>query len=411
MRKEKAIFLVDMQSFYASIEKADHPELKDKPVVVSGDPERRSGIILAACPLAKAYGVETAETLWQAQQKCPHAVVVRPRMQRYIDVSVRITQILETFTDLVEPYSIDEQFLDVTGSQKLFGDPLTIAQKVQRAIMAETGVYARIGIGPNKVLAKIACDNFAKKNETGIFRLTRENMGKYMWPLPVEKMFGVGSRMKRHLNNMGIRTIGHLANFPLERLKKRWGINGIVLHMTANGIDYSPVSPQTHERQKAIGHHMTLPRDYRRADEIKVVLLELSEEVCRRARRKGVMGRTVSVGCRGADFAFPTGFHRQRTLPEPTNDGMDVFRAVWELFLRHWDEEPVRSVGVALSNLCSDKEFQLSLFEDKEKKRRLGYAMDAIKDRFGAAAIVRAVSLTEAGQAFERAKKIGGHYK
>ncbi|AQS55805.1 MAG: DNA polymerase IV [Novibacillus thermophilus] len=409
--KGKVIFLVDMQSFYASIEKADRPELKDKPVVVSGDPERRNGIILAACPVAKKYGVKTAEALWQALQKCPQAVVIKPRMQYYLDVSLAITDILERFTDLVEPYSVDEQFMDVTGSQRLFGDPLTIAKKVQKCIEKETGVYARVGIGPNKLLAKVACDNFAKKNETGIFWLTKENMKTHMWPLPVGKLFGVGSRMNRHLLLMGIHTIGGLANYPLDKLKKRWGINGHVLWMSANGIDYSPVRPDTFQTQKAIGHHMTLPRDYRRQESIKVVLLELCEEVCRRARQHHVMGHTVSVGARGADFDFPTGFHRQATMAYPTNNTADIFKTAWKLFLTFWDREPVRSLGVTLSQLCSDRTFQLNLFEDVEQKLRIGYVMDEIKNRFGPTAIVRASSLTDAGQAFERAKKLGGHSK
>lgn len=191
--KEKVIFLADMQSFYASVEKAERPELKDQPVVVSGDPQRRSGIILAACPIAKAYGVKTAEALWQAQQKCPHVTVIRPRMQKYIDVSVQITRIFEQYTDLVEPYSIDEQFLDVTGSQRLFGSPEEIACKVQQQIWKETGVWARIGIGPNKVLAKICCDIMAKKSASGIHRWTEETFRDEMWPLPW-KLFSASDR-------------------------------------------------------------------------------------------------------------------------------------------------------------------------------------------------------------------------
>lgn len=409
--KEKVIFLVDMQSFYASVEKADNPKLQDIPVIVSGDPKRRSGIILAACPLAKQYGVETAEPLWRALQKCPHAVIVRPRMEHYINVSLQITSILERFTDLVEPFSVDEQFMDVTGSQTLFGDPLTIARKVQRAIKRETGVFARVGIGPNKLLAKMACDHFAKKNDTGIFWLTKENMKKQMWPLPLKKLFGIGSRMERHLTLMGLQTIGDLAQYSLERLKKRWGINGHVLWLSANGMDYSPVTPHTFLKQKAIGHHMTLPWDYKSASDIRVVLLELCEEVCRRARKNRVMGQTVSVGCRGADFDFPSGFHRQTKLPEPTNVTREVFQAAWELFTIHWDGQPIRSLGVHLSQLTSDEAFQLNLFENREKMIRLGYVTDFIKDKYGPTAIIRAVSLMPAGQALDRAKKIGGHYK
>ncbi|ARW07385.1 MULTISPECIES: DNA polymerase IV [Bacillus] len=412
MMKEKVIFLVDMQSFYASVEKAENPHLKNRPVIVSGDPKRRSGVVLAACPLAKKKGVANASRLWEAQEKCPEAVVLRPRMQRYIDVSLQITAILEEYTDMVEPYSIDEQFMDVTGSQKLFGRPEDIARSIQDRVMREMGVYARVGIGPNKALAKIACDNFAKKNASGIFYLTENNMKTHMWPLPVGCLFGVGSRMKHHLRRMGISTIGGLAAFPVELLKKKWGINGHVLWMTANGIDYSPVTTASLDGQKAIGHGMTLPKDYEHFDrEIKVVLLELCEEVCRRSRRSGAMGQTVSVSCRGADFDIPTGFHRQVKLSEPTNRTQDVYRAVCRLFLAFWDGKPVRRLGVSLSQLSSDDVWQLNLFHDYAKNMSLGYVMDGIKSRFGDTAIVRASSLTAAGQAFERAAKIGGHYK
>ncbi|WP_100013233.1 DNA polymerase IV [Lentibacillus sediminis] len=408
---KKVIFLVDMLSFYASVEKAEHPELQDKPLVVSGDPERRSGIILAACPLAKKAGVETAEALWQAKAKCPGAVIVRPRMEHYIKVSAQITTILEQFTDLVEVYSIDEQFMDITGSQSLFGNPHTIAKQVQEAIMEDTGVYARVGIAPNKILAKIACDNFAKKNAAGIFELNETNMKEKMWALPVGKLHGVGSRMERHLQRMGIEDIGQLANFPLGILRKRWGVNGELLWQSANGADPSPVSPDTHTQQKAVGHHMTLPRDYQTFEEVKVILLELSEEVARRTRAEKSRGNTVSVGIRGADLAFPTGFHRQMKLHTATNFGMDIYHAAVKLFCTYWDGTPVRSVGVTLSQLQPDNPQQLNLFDFSLKKERLSQAMDEIHKRYGPAALVRAASLSAAGQAYIRAEKIGGHYK
>ncbi|TCS95103.1 DNA polymerase IV [Hazenella coriacea] len=409
---EPVIFLVDMQSFYASVEKALRPELKERPLVVSGDPERRHGVVLAACPIAKSYGIKNAETLWEAQKSCPQLVVVRPRMKLYLNMSLRITEILEQFSDQVEPYSIDEQFIAVHGSQQLFGKPEEIAVKIQKEIQQQIKVYARVGIGPNKVLAKMACDHFAKKNESGIFWLTHENMEEYLWPLPIGKLFGVGSRMNRHLQRIGIRTIGELAQFPLERLKKRWGINGHVLWMTANGIDSSPVTKQTFQQQKAVGHHMTLPRDYRTEEEIQVVLLELCEEVCRRTRHHHLMGQTIHVGCRSANFDRPTGFYRQMKLPEPTNQTMVIFKYAWQLFRKFWDEQPIRSLGISLSQLQQDDTIQLNLFNPhQEKQVKLGYVMDEIKERFGTTAILRASSLTSAGQAVERSRKIGGHYK
>jgi nucleotidyltransferase/DNA polymerase involved in DNA repair len=181
--------------------------------------------------------------------------------------------------------------------------------------------------------------------------------------------------------------------------------------MTANGIDHSPVTTRSFQKRKGIGHHMTLPRDYRTAEEIQVVMLELCEEVCRRARRHHLMGRTIHVGVRGANYDFPTGFHRQTTLLHPTYDTMTIFQHAWKLFLQFWDEEPIRSLGVQLGQLQSDRNIQLDLFQDREKKLRLGFVMDEIKDRFGSTAILRASSLHPASQAKERAHKIGGHYK
>jgi len=411
MKRKRVVFLADMQSFYASVEKAANPAIRNQPVVVAGDPKRRSGIILAACPIAKSYGVSTAEALWQAQQKCRHLIVVRPRMEMYIHVSLQITKIFEAFTDLVEPFSIDEQFLDVTGSVSLFGDPWQIAALIRQRVLLETGVVCRIGIGENKLLAKMACDSFAKKQEKGIFWLTKEQLPETLWPLPVEKLYGVGSRMKRHLNRIGIYRIGQLAAYSPQVLARKWGINGDVLWRTAHGLDDSPVSPNAHYVQKGIGHQMTLPRDFHTASDMKVVLLELCEEVCRRARSKQLMGGVVSVGCRGADFEHPTGFWRQMKLAECTNDAMTLYQAACEVFDRHWEGTPVRSIGVQLGKLVSDQVYQLSLFDDKVKQRSLALCMDNIRAKYGNDSILRAVSLLPAGQARERARKIGGHYK
>ncbi|WP_211745290.1 DNA polymerase IV [Paenibacillus sp. Marseille-Q4541] len=411
-RKKRVIMLADCQSFYASVEKSAHPEYVDRPLVVAGDPARRSGIILAACPLAKAYGITTAERLSDALAKCPDVVVVRPRMAEYIRVSLHITSILQSYTDLVEPYSIDEQFLDVTGSLGLFGTAEEIAYQIQQQVKQETGVYVRIGISDTKVVSKMACDLFAKKNETGICTLPKEEIASTLWPIPIREMFMVGSRMAHHFYKMGIHTIGDLAHTPLPRLRDRWGVNGEVLWRIANGIDDSPVRPSTFsQQQKGIGHQMTLPRDYTTWSEIRIVLLELAELVTRRAREKGLMGSVVSVGCRGIDFDKPTGFSRQMKIDEPTQITAEVYKAASELFQRHWDGQPVRRVGVSLTDLVPDTEYQLTWFDDREQQRELEKATDAIKRRFGDTAIIRASSLQNAGQAHDRSRKIGGHYR
>ena len=291
------VMMADMQSFYASVEKACRPETAGKPVVVAGDPKIRSGIILAACPIAKRYGVSTAEPLGEALNKCAELIVVRPRMQTYIDVSMQITRILERYSDAVEPFSIDEQFCELTGSLHLAGgDAEEAARRMQREIWEKTGVYARIGISDTKVLAKMACDQYAKKLATGIFTLLRSQIEEKLWPLPVQGMFGVGSRMMRHLNRMGIYTIGDLARTPLAALKRRWGINGEVLWRIAHGIDDSKVEPGTHEgAQQAIGHGMTLPRDYAEASEIETVLLGINIKICVHKTKKPLIAWKNSV--------------------------------------------------------------------------------------------------------------------
>lgn len=408
---EKTIFLVDMQSFYASIEKAANPALETKPVIVSGDPNQRSGIILAACPLAKQQGVKTAEALWQAQIKCPNAMIVQPRMQLYIDVSYQITQLLEQFSDLIEPYSIDEQFVDVTASLSLFGTPMEIAKKMRQVIWEDIGINARIGIGPNKVLAKMACDIYAKRVPEGIFQLDEANMKSHLWKLSIDNLFGVGANMQRHLTRMGLHTIGNVANYPVRLLKKRWGINGEVLWQSANGIDESSVSTRTHQQQKAIGHHMTLPHDYYRLEDIHVVLLELSEEVARRVRRQNYWGSQVAISARGIDVHLKTGFHRQQKLATATHFASDIYQVASQIFRKYWDGSPVRSIGITLSQLERREAYQLSLFDQIEEKEALSRVLDEVHDKYGMTAIVRASSLLTAGQVYERAKKIGGHYK
>ncbi|MDQ0876511.1 nucleotidyltransferase/DNA polymerase involved in DNA repair [Paenibacillus sp. V4I3] len=345
---------------------------------------------------------------------------MRPHMQHYIDVSLQITKIYEEFTDLVEIFSIDEQFLDVTASLSMFGDPITIAKTIQLKVFSQTGVKVRIGISSNKILAKIATDIWAKKNESGIFTLHPSDVEKYLWEQPVSKMFGVGSRMTAHFAKLGMYLIGDVARTPLPQLKNKFrarfgkqsDIHAEVMWRTANGLDDSPVTPGTFDTPpKSVGHMMTLPRDYADSSEVDTILLELTEEVCRDCRRKGYMASIVTVSCMCSPFDAPTGFSRQMKMPDPTNHTSTVFQAVKKLFYKFWDTMPVRRAGVMLSQLVDDDTYQLTLFEDQIKARALEKVTDSIKDRFGNAAIVRASSLTTAGQAQNRALKIGGHYK
>lgn len=406
---QRVIFLADMESFFAFVEVAERPELSGRPVVVAGDPTRRHGIILAATKEAKRCGVKTAMPIFAAERLCPELIIVRPRMARYIEVSLMISNILYRYSDQLEPYSIDEQFLDMTHTLHLFGTREAVARQIQKAILEETGVRARIGVAPNKLLAKMACEVRAKKLPEGIFVTDGRDMKQWMHPLPVEELFGVGARMKRHLNGLGIRTIGQLAHFPRERLRRRFGVVGERLWRHANGIDPSPVTPLDEEVQKGIGHGVTLPYDYRDRRAIMVVLLELTEEVCRRARQHGLKGRTVFLGVRGADFMKSSGFGRQMKLSEATFLTSEVYPVVRMLFDRYWQGQAVRQLSVALGDLEKHEDAQLTLFYDRMRASTLAYTVDHLKARFGATSVLRAVSLLPGSVSFDRARKIGGH--
>ncbi|WP_168121935.1 DNA polymerase IV [Paenibacillus sp. HB172176] len=419
MCPERSILLVDGQSFYASVEKAAHPELKDMPVAVA-DPERRSGIILAACPLAKAQGVTTASRVSEALAACKDLVIIRPRMQRYITISLLMTEIFEAITPLVEPYSIDEQFLDVTGSQCLYGSAEETARHIQQRIMLSTGVWSRVGIGPTKVLAKTATDNFAKRHPDGIYRLDHSNIEKELWPMPVQQMFMVASRMTRRFVMWGIHTIGDIARMELPDFKrlmrrmmgKQSDIQAEYYWQTARGIDPSPVTPSIRGALKSVSHGKALRASlYTKKEDIEVVLLELCAEVCRRARNIGIQGRVVVLGLGETDGLHAHSFGRQLTLPYPTNLTRELRAAILRLFHEYWGGMPVSYITVALAQLAKDDIQYLDLFEDRAKTYDLERAMDGIKDRFGDTAILRASSLLEAGIARERAGQIGGHYK
>lgn len=406
---KRVVFLIDMMSFYASVEKVYHPHLSQHPVVVAGNPDRRSGVILAACPVAKSHGIKTAQALWEAQSLCPEVTVLKPRMQLYIDISTQINELFLTYTDQVEPFSVDESFIELTGTVHQ-SRPEQAAKSLQKAILRQFGIHARIGIGENKILAKSACDLQAKKRPGGIFHLPKNRLSDDFWPFAIGELFGVGNRMEKHFMQTGIRKIGHLANYPVEELQHRWGINGELLWQYANGIDPSPVTPDTHQQKKSIGHGMTLPRDYHQRAEIFVVLRELAEEVARRTRDERLIGHQLSLGI-GGTYENPVGFSRQLTLNMATNDGRVIYHACQKLFDRHWLGTPVRRIGVSLEKVEPDTYRQLSLFDEVEDRSSLNQTLDALKDRYGGGIIMYASSLTDAGQALERSKKIGGHYK
>ncbi|NLA26258.1 MAG: DNA polymerase IV, partial [Firmicutes bacterium] len=280
MDQRKTILLADAESFYASVEIARNPSLRGKPVAVCGDPALRHGIVLAATREAKAFGVKTGQPAWECRRLCPGVIFVRPHMKKYLEYSLEMTRIFEQFTDRVVPYSIDEQFLDLSGCRRLWGEPHEAALRIIRQVWDETGIRCRIGLGENPLQAKMACDRFAKKRADAFFELNSANYADHVWPLPVGELFGVGLRMESHLQRMAVRTIGQLARLPREIPTRRWGVNGLLLWLNARGIDYSTLQSGAPAPRKGVGHCATLPRDYASRQEIETVLLELTEEVC-----------------------------------------------------------------------------------------------------------------------------------
>lgn len=396
------ILLADMNAFFASVHQAMDPGLRGKPVIVGGDPAKRHGIVLAASYEAKACGVKTGMAVWEARNLCPEGIFLKPRHGRYINFSARIIRIMRDFSPLVEPFSIDEAFMDVSGCGHLFGSSLEIALKLRERIKREVGVLCSVGVAPNKLLAKMAA---GMQKPDGLTVLDFPDVPDKVWPLPVRELFGVGDRLEKRLRDLNIHTIGELARYPLPVLRKRFGLIGHILSLSANGVDYSPVDPHSLERVKSIGHQITLPRDYRGYRQIKVVILELCEIVCRRVRLGGFVGRTVNLTLKDADFLWMS---RARTMTYPSASTGDIYRVAVELLHQHWPSwKPVRMVGVSLAGLVKNTAEQIDLFGEVEKARLLNSACDRIKDRFGEQSILRAVSLTPDGVLLERNGETG----
>ncbi len=386
---ERAILLADMNSFFASVHQALDPELRGKPVIVAGDPEKRHGIVLTASYEAKKKGIKTGMGLWEARRRCPEGIFIKPQYHLYVDFSSRILRIMNDFTPLVEPFSIDEAFLDVTGSQKLFGSPVDIARRLKERIRREIGITCSIGVGPNKLLAKMAA---GMQKPDGLTVINHQDIPSSLWPLPVRELFGVGPNYERHLHRLNIHTIGDLAKYPSAILKKKFGLYGETLWLSANGIDFSPVDPDSLNRVKSIGQQITLPRDYR-GEEIKTVILELADLVAYRARTREYLGKTVALTLRDPNFRWVS---RMQTLREPTNLAADIAVAAFELLQRHWSLEwPVRLVGITLANLLPFRLRQVTLFGNREKIREIEKACDRVRDRYGQTTVFRAVSLKE----------------
>ena len=387
----RVVGLVDMNSFYASVYQAENPELQDKEVIVAGDPQQRTGIVLASSYPAKAKGIKTGMPIWEARKLCPEGIFLKPDFPLFFDYSSRILKIARDFTDQIESFSVDEFFMEITHIINLWGPPEEIAMMLKKRIRDEVGVLCSVGIGPNKLIAKMAAGLMKPDGLTLI--PTVQEYRNIFFDKPVRKLFGIGSRYEKHLRYFNVHTIGDLANFPIEILQRRWGKNGSLLWFCARGVDNSPVCPGSLDVSKSIGKQKTLPKDIGGFESIKVVIRELSLVVSRRVRQGGYVGRTVFLTLRDSQLRF---LSRSTVMPDYSDLPNDIYKTACKLLEIHWDVSwPVRLVGVTVSCLIKKEFEQYDIFGQKEKDSKLAKAVDSIQDRYGDDVIFRGVSLTE----------------
>ena len=388
---DRIILHCDLNCFFASVELLDKPALQNVPVAVCGDPASRHGIILAKNEPAKRMGVQTAETVWQAKQKCPHLILLPPHHSLYADYSRRVNTIYGQYTDLVEPFGIDESWLDVTGSLHLFGgDARQLADDIRARLRQELGLTISVGVSFNKVFAKLGSD-YKKPDATTV--ISRENWRDMVWPLPVGDLLFVGRAARRTLSQFGVETIGQLAACKPELLEQLMGKAGLQLYRYANGLDDAPVRPQ-HEQEpvKSVGNSTTFPENLTRWEQVRGGLQMLCDSVAARLRQQGLYCGGVAVGVRDAQFRTVS---RQMRLPGPTHLMRDIYGAALELTGRIWKApNPVRLLSVTALYITdsTDSYQQLDLLAGDatardRRQEQLESAMDAIRGKYGRDAI------------------------
>ncbi|MGI6254129.1 MAG: DNA polymerase IV [Acutalibacter sp.] len=383
---------MDMNNFYASVETLFAPEYRDVPMAVAGDQESRHGIILAKNMLAKQRGVQTAEPIWQAKRKCPELQLVKPHRERYSLYSRKAQEIYCRFTDQVEPFSLDECWLDVYGSERLFGDGEAIAQQIRRTVKEELGLTVSIGVSYNKVFAKLGSD-YKKPDAVTVFG--REQMESVIWKLPAQALLFVGPHTEKTLQKFGVRTIGDIARMELPAMRRMLGKVGEVLWLYANGLDNSPVvTVGAGEPPKTIGNSTTLPHDVTTEEEIRRTLLELAESVASRLRHQGMKAGEVQLTVKSGDFQE---YQRQCRLEPPVCDARSLYRAALDLYRRENRRWAVRLLGLRAGKLLESDQVQTSLFDrgenGLEREERLESAVDALRERFGGASVQRGTIL------------------
>src|SRR5450432_608270 len=395
---ERFILHADMDAFYASIEQRDHPELRGCPVIVGANSAR--GVVAAASYEARKFGVRSAMPGFRARALCPEAVFLPANIARYAEVSEQVHAAFAEFTPEIEPIALDEAFLDITGSERLFGGPRELATRLKRRVMDRTELTITVAVAPNKLVAKIAC-TLAKPD--GLSVVQPSEVRALLDPLPIRRLWGVGPVLGERLGRLGLETFADLVRYDSKQLTRELGDRAVELQALAAGIDARPVVSE--RAAKSIGEENTFETDTLDREKVSAVLTAHADEVARRLRRSGYVGYTVTLKIKlgvarqrrearvgdGDEPVYPL-HTRSKTLRAPTDDG----RVIREVALALWDaaeiREPVRLLGVSMAQLTRAEQAQLDLFAEARPTRQLGKALDAIRDRFGRDAIGPAVA-------------------
>ena len=388
---DRVIYHCDCNSFYCSVELLSHPELRAAPTAVCGDPKSRHGIILAKNEPAKKSGVRTAETIWQARRKCPGLVLLPAHRGLYMEYSKKVNAIYDRFTDLIEPFGIDESWLDVTGTLHLFGgDPRALADRIRNTVREELGLTISVGVSFNKIFAKLGSD-YKKPDATTV--ITVDNFRQLVWPLPVTDLLYVGRAAAKVLAQYGVTTIGELAAFDRLALAELLGKQGGQLWNYANGLENSPVTPAgTYTPPKSVGNGETFSRNLLRREEVSRGVAMLADEVAVRLRRHAMKAATLQVTIRDPNFKD---ICRQRPLDSPTNTARELYRAAMDILEHSWKSgAPIRALTLTAHNLIPEGEAaeQLDLFQSaapqkRDRVERLERTMDAIRSKYGRNAV------------------------
>jgi DNA polymerase-4 len=372
---DRIILHIDMDAFFISVEQRDNPSLRGKPAAVCGSLSR--SVVTSATYEARPYGIRAGMSTQEAKRRCPQLILVEGNHSKYTETAARIFSILKKFTPLVEVASIDEAYLDITGSLLLYNSPFHIAQSIKSQIREREHLTCSIGVAPNKLLAKLGS---RLKKPDGLVVIKKENVEEVLKDLPVSKLNGIGPKLAEALNSINIITCGQLGKFPVSVLSKRFGVIGERLHEMGLGLDDSPVVPFDEEEDaKSISHSVTLEEDTSDPNILRKVLLQLSEKVSRRMRREGFFGKRIAITVRYSDFFT---FSKQKTLSKWVNSGNEIFKLSSEIFESIPHPKPIRLLGVGVF-LLKKEWCQMDLFEKKDKKDNMLKAMDRVNERFG----------------------------